>query len=348
MFVRLSVLLGVVSILFLSSLSYGLTKEVFDPCSDSREFDRTPPSHDKKPIKISVGLYLLDIMSISEAKQSYKADFVFTLKWKDPRLAWSASKNELESCAVDLEKIWKPKVFIFNQRVLAKEFEGTTAIYSDGTVTVGKRYIGTLASPHDLSSFPKDQSNLEIIILFTNGPKVVEVVLDKENIGQENHFSIHNWKIGLGYAEVLDYKVPQLNKQFPSFFYSLPAKRYINFYLWKIIIPLILIIIMSWSVFWISPVHRVAQISLASAAILTTIMFQLTLTRFLPQISYLTRMDYFILFCTICVFSALIESVTTGIIAGRGEEERAIKIDKRSRILFPTIFTIVVLIIWLT
>ena len=73
---------------------------------------------------------------------------------------------------------------------------------------------------------------------------------------------------------------------------------------------------------------------------LTLIAYRFLLGQSLPQVSYLTRLDYFLLGTTIMVFVALIEVAMTSTM----DEERAEKLNRHSRWVFPAGF--VVLLGW--
>jgi len=63
-----------------------------------------------------------------------------------------------------------------------------------------------------------------------------------------------------------------------------------------------------------------------------------TTTLFLPVISYLTRLDLFILGATILVFLSLFEVVFTSVLVRRHRRELAYTVDLYSRWVFPAIF----------
>jgi len=317
-----------------------------NPCEFPEHLATTRPAPEEGPTKIYISFYLLDIMSISDIEQTFTADFVMRLKWKDPRLAWKKDEAVAETCRIPLVEVWSPNFLIFNQRLLRKDDAEVVRLESDGTVSYIQRYFGTLASPHYLYNFPRDHNRLRVLIDFTNHVEDLELVLADELMGQEDHFSIHNWKLSQGNPELTQYQLKQYHRPFHRFAYVLVAKRDIDFYFWKVMVLLGLIVCMSWSVFWISPVHRAAQLSMSGAAMLTVITFQLALARILPRISYLTRMDYFILLCTITVFLSLTESVWTSVLAGREREKLAVRVDRISRIVFPSVFVVCIYFIF--
>lgn len=119
------------------------------------------------------------------------------------------------------------------------------------------------------------------------------------------------------------------------------AKRRIDYYIVNTIIPLLLIVAMSWVVFWIDPKESGTQISVAITSMLTLIAYRFAIGANLPHLSYLTRLDTCILLSTMLVFSCLVEAVVATTLAKSGRYESALKIDLWCRILFPVTLFIV-------
>jgi hypothetical protein len=98
---------------------------------------------------------------------------------------------------------------------------------------------------------------------------------------------------------------------------------------------------MSWIVFWIDPTQSGTQISVAVTSMLTLIAYRFAIGTTLPKVSYLTRLDFFILASTVLVFTSLIEVVVTSILAHKEQLARARMIDRWARWLFPAAFILV-------
>jgi hypothetical protein len=79
-----------------------------------------------------------------------------------------------------------------------------------------------------------------------------------------------------------------------------------------------LIVAMSWVVFWIDPLEIRSQFSVSVTTVLTLIAYHISLGSRLPEIPYLTRMDIFIFGSTLIVFASLLEVVLTSHLAGTG------------------------------
>src|SRR4051812_36284102 len=63
----------------------------------------------------------------------------------------------------------------------------------------------------------------------------------------------------------------------------------------KSFLPLVLIVMMSWAVFWIDPNTSNSQISIAVTSMLTLIAYRFAVDGQLPRLPYMTRLDTFFL-----------------------------------------------------
>jgi hypothetical protein len=129
------------------------------------------------------------------------------------------------------------------------------------------------------------------------------------------------------------------------FTFEIHANRITAYYVWKVLLPLCLIVAMSWAVFWIDPAQFGTQIGLSATATLTLIAFIFATTNMLPALGYFTRLDLFIGGATILVFLALLQSLTTSFLVTNDKAELALNLDRVSRVLFPLVFVLFVILV---
>jgi hypothetical protein len=292
------------------------------------------------PTKIKVGLYVIDISSVNDAEQTFTADIYASVVWNDPRLAGKGyRKMRVE------ELLWYPHMILLNRRDTKRLYEDIATIDPDGNVVFIQRLNGTFSFPVNLREFPFDKHQIPIkVITAGQGPEELEITFDESIIGRSKELSIADWVIGdvkfnkgKYYFEPRDTYLNLMN-------FTLDAHRRVGFYVLRIVLPLVLIVLMSWMVFWIDPSHLEAQVGISATSILTLIAFQFTVGVLLPRIAYPTRMDILILFSSILVFLALVEGVTTSALASKGRRELALKFDMWSRFLFPAAFITVFIV----
>ncbi len=113
------------------------------------------------------------------------------------------------------------------------------------------------------------------------------------------------------------------------------------------IFPLYLIVIMSWSVFWIPPAKAEAQIGISATSMLTLIAFIFATTNMVPVLGYTTRFDQFIIGSTVLVFLALLQSVITSYLVASDRIWVTFSLDRVCRFAFPLAFVGLTIIVFL-
>jgi preprotein translocase subunit SecE len=214
-----------------------------------------------------------------------------------------------------------------------------------GDVVYRQRVWGNFSQALDLRNFPMDRQVYAIQIMAAGyTTKEVELVPDQEiSYGVSKGLSLPDWKVEGWNAEVVS--IPSLGRKgriLSLAEFSFAARRKLGYYVIKVIIPLIMIVAMSWVVFWIDPTEGGVQIGVSMTAMLTLIAYRFAVGAELPKVSYVTRMDLFLLGAAVLIFTTLMEVIVTSTLA-RGEHlELARRIDRWARVLFPLLFALII------
>jgi hypothetical protein len=112
--------------------------------------------------------------------------------------------------------------------------------------------------------------------------------------------------------------------------------------LWKILLPLLLMVVLSWAVFWIETFDLQNQIQVAVLTLLTVIAFALAISSSLPKVPYLTFIDVYFLTCYIFVFIAILELMTVHVTHRVHGKDLGLRIRKVSRWVVPPAFCITI------
>ena len=116
------------------------------------------------------------------------------------------------------------------------------------------------------------------------------------------------------------------------------------YYVYKILIPIMIILIIAWSSLWITPNELQARLTVTIVCLLSLIAYNYTYDKDLPKLDYATLMDYFILLAylfaavpsLIAIYAHNIYQTTNNLIS---------PIDIRSRYVGPIIFIVLVFLI---
>jgi hypothetical protein len=303
------------------------------------------PATGNGPTEVSVGIWIVDITNIDSAQQSFTADIAVVLHWKDTRLAHTGTG--LGHYALD--QIWTPRVAIANETSsVSRKLPDSVEVEPDGTVISRQRYVGSFTQSLRLQSFPFDRQAFHIqFVAIRYRPNEVAFVPDENWIrdglqqaaGISPSITLPDWTVEKWDAKACVYALtPGL--QYSGYAFEFTASRNVQYYILKVILPLVLIVMMSWSVFWTDPTNSNMQLSIAATSMLTLIAYRYAVDSQLPRLPYMTRIDLFFLVSTLLVFFSLIEVLVTTILDNKQQTERAKKIDRYCRLIFPAMFVI--------
>jgi Neurotransmitter-gated ion-channel transmembrane region len=122
--------------------------------------------------------------------------------------------------------------------------------------------------------------------------------------------------------------------------FEIRVRRKYRYYLWKIFLPLLLMVMLSWTVYWIDPNDLSSQVQISITTILTVIAFAFSISLSLPKVPYLTYIDAFFLICLVFVFFTAIE-MTTVHVSGRSRRKNlGARIQRFSRVWVPIAFVV--------
>ena len=167
----------------------------------------------------------------------------------------------------------------------------------------------------------------------------------RDGIGRADRFTLQDWRVLSTAADAKPYTVfPGL--ELAGFAFEFTAARNAQYFVIKVILPLLLIVMMSWAVFWIDPSEISTQFSIAVTSMLTLIAYRFAVESNIPKLPYLTRLDAFILMGTLLVFLSLIEVLVVTKMAKRDQLKQARAIDRRCRWIIPLAFATATIVIF--
>jgi hypothetical protein len=297
------------------------------------------PDPPGRPTEIGVGLALTDLSAIDDVNQTITLEALLTLRWIDHRL------DAATGCRYDVASIWTPDLQLLNSAMTQSRQPPQALIEPGGNVISTVRYRASIASNANITRFPFDERTILLQLASWHYDKSeLAIRIIPEWTGRVPEVTIPDWSIGEPSTRVTELNLPRLNRTMQVFEFAIPAERLADYYIYKFVFPLCLIVMMSWAVFWVDPQNLGPQLSLAGTSMLTLIAYQFTVNELLPKVGYLTAMDQYVLSSSLLVFLALVEALITGRLAGTGRAAIAEKIDLVSRWLFPGIYVAIIFV----
>lgn len=311
--------------------SKGLSQE---ECVIPPSFAATRPAPEAGPTAVRVGVYVIDVTHVQEVEKTFTGDVHFSLRWEDPRLSADALGRSLAGCPLELDDIWDPAVLIVNLRSADRIESPLLSVDESGNVLYRERFYGTFTASLDLHDFPFDQQVLPITTVARSSPEEVVLRADSTRLGMVDSLSISGWSVRQGEVSAEAFAVPGLGVSLPRFEQRLLARRDSAFWLLRALLPLGIVLLMASVVFWIDPIVYPRQVGFAFTSILTLIAYQFSISISMPEISYLTRFDRFIIGASLLVLLTALEAVVAGSLANGGRVEAARRMNRWARWIY--------------
>jgi hypothetical protein len=291
----------------------------------------TRPFSTKGPTEINLRLYINDIVSIHDVDQSFMADVLFRAEWHDPRLRHS----DPVACQAANGQIWTPVLQLLNRRSVERIREPELSVSPEGDVVFLLRSFGKFSFRADLSDFPFDQQSLSFNIVSTYSPEEVRLISRPEMLGLNEQLSVANWTIQPQGSHNQAHYIAPVDRYLERLDIVLDATRLTGYYTWQQLLPLLLVVMMTWLVFWIPLEFVPSRVGLAATSMLTLIAYRFAMSSILPPIAYLTRLDIFMIGASVLVFAGLATTVAVSYIANEHSEALANRVNRSARWLSP-------------
>jgi hypothetical protein len=305
-----------------------------------------PPPTQNGRVDVSVALHVLNLSDINEVAERFHLTGYLLARWRDSRLAYQPTSPGDKFKPLAHDSVWLPLLVIINTTEPRQTFETSIGVFPDGTVSYVERFDALISSTFHLRAFPFDTQKLEILVHpFTDQQQFVSFIPGSFPVWAAAEFETYS-SVGSWQFRSLTFRFGRAGSQFgpgaiSEVRFEITMQRRYGFYMWKVFLPLLLMVIVSWSIFWFDPPEVSSQVTIAIRVILTIIAFALAISLTLPRIPYLTFADGFFLCCYIFAFLAMVE-LTAVHIAYRNEGRKiATNIRRTARWLVPVAFLVV-------
>jgi hypothetical protein len=297
------------------------------------------PAH---PRTIRVALVIRNIIAVDEVKENWQVNGLLVTKWTDPSLRYRPRGRE--PLFRDLpNNLWKPDFELTNEETATTFRFVDLYAQPDGTVTSVQRFTATLSTSSDLRRFPFDTQVLPLEVQ-ASGDDLDSTILkpDRQSSRLSNraYVGLAQW-VPLGLTENVG-RVAGSPRHVSDIQFGLRVRRNPRSYILKFIIPLLLLVMISWVTFWLSAEEFKTrdQLQSAVATLLIVVAFNITVSNLLPRTEYITYIDALLFTCFIFVIIAIGAIVLTHILQIKHSEKGALFVRRLTGIVLPVAFLI--------
>lgn len=244
--------------------------------------------------QVAVGLYGINAYEIDTAANTFYFKGYLWLRWKgdiDP-VSTLEFANSVEEWGLMVTNLTEKPVDLPNGEHLQQ-----------------MRVQGRFFEPFNLANYPLDHQNLQITLEDTvNDNTKVVYVPDTKQTTIDSKFQVPGWTVeGIQTNMVNHNYVSNLgdssasSSDFSAMTFSIEIQRAQNLFWWKLLLPLVLVLITNWLALLLSPRYVEVRTAMPATALLTTVFLQQSSLDAIPQVSSLVLMDliYVVAYATI-------------------------------------------------
>ncbi|GFO83472.1 MAG: hypothetical protein A49_30990 [Methyloceanibacter sp.] len=298
---------------------------------------------------------MADIVNLDEVNETFQAELVIGAEWMDPRLAFDpvqvGADQKLFQGAWQFAEVfagWWPQLLIVNEVGNGALNAVRVVVHSDGRVRFMEQRSVTLETPMQLAQFPFDRQKLEArIISFGDHSDQVLLKVDERILGATEEFVKRHRKVDIAQWEfesleltsgTADVRYYGGNKVYSKIDLAISLKRQSANFVWKIIFPLIVLVLLMWAVFWLEVDNLSERLNLAFIGVLTIIAYQFIVDGTMPRISYFTFTDIILVYSFVTMALAIFESVIVYSLYRAGHQPLAERVDLIAQWTFPMVY----------
>jgi Neurotransmitter-gated ion-channel ligand binding domain len=211
-----------------------------------------PPANAGKPIEVHLAILIANLPTIDEVNEQYSITGFLIAGWVDPRLA-ATKRLAPQGNNIPADSVWRPEFEFINAVVPHQRYDTALTLMPGGRMRYFERFSATLSSKFDLRRFPFDSQTLILVISpFANQLRTVNLVSDQHGLPitsreVSSYTSLAQWNLTGADVASRTVSVSEAVRSSEVRF-SIHVERRYQFYIWKVFLPLIVMVLISWGV----------------------------------------------------------------------------------------------------
>jgi hypothetical protein len=283
---------------------------------------------------------------IDQSNEIMTAVGTIKLAWQDPKLAFSPDRcscavkeyteNTFNQFLAETGGDW-PDFTLFNQQGNRWTQNRVVDILPDGSVTYLERLTTNFQLNFDFSKYPFDVEHFYIYVdmLYPEDRYVMVPMKDFSEIDPENG---EDEFILTGFDTSVSSVISSLEHPTSRYTFHFSAPRYLMYYFFRIFVPVLLIISVSYITFFLKDFTK--RIEVATGNLLLFIAFSWSLAEDYPRMGYLTFIDVimgitFFVNTLVVVYNVYLKWLEVG-----EQMEKAERIDRVADWAYPLVYIV--------
>jgi len=322
------------------------------------------------PVYVQIGFQLIDIVDVNEKEETVDFEGAIVLRWMDPRLAYDPAElglpdndfvpgvysgvpAQLYQGDFQIKELfhgWRPHINLANGIGDRQTTNIALWIWPDGMVSNIEYFHARVETPMNLRKFPFDRQSVQIFFhpfLFQRSD-VVLVPSDEITGFWQQDAGIADWtRLDVEMEESpMDYSFLSGKKNiYSELVITINISRRPGHILFSIIFPLLVLVSLTWCVFWMDEESISSRVNISFIGILSVVAYYFVILDSVPKIPYLTMMDAFMIATFMILALTVVISVVVDKLNRSGRKEIGDQVDRVCRWAFPLGYVVVTALI---
>jgi len=306
----------------------------------------TGPPKEEGPVVVRASFELRDINEIDDEAETFQFGGVLKLTWHDERQAFDPAEAGVDEKIYqgdyqfnELSPAWFPQIVLVNESGLYERHGVVLRVQPDGTLILIETVNATAEADLDLRRYPYDRHQLEAIfeVLGVDNAEVIFQAESETADPSDAPVRTPQWTLEGVSTSTRDRRASYAGRRgvASTFVVTMDVQRESFFMVRLVVLPLVLIVMLSWSVFWMERSSLGDRISVSFIGILTAVAYQMVVGEILPQISYMTLMHGFLNLSFVIMCATVVINLVVGALDQQGKSEAGDRVDRHCRWIFP-------------
>lgn len=294
------------------------------------------------PEEVGIGLKIDQIASIDQKNKNFTVVATLRIDWTKPSLGFEPGPGEDDYrtytgtkflSLVSERGITWPAVSLYNQQGRLAIHNEIVYLSKDGRVQYLRRFTATFQAPDfDFTRFPFDVQRFKIKLdsIFGERRFVFRELPELSGLGEE--LGAEEW-IVTGVSTGLSTQVETTGIPSSRFTLEFSAKRHLIYYVLRILVPSLLIVLVSWFSFFLRDYGK--RVDLASGNLLLFIAFNFTIGNELPRLGYITVIDAYLAGLFVITGTVVLANVLLKRMQNTGRDALLQRLDKFALWAYP-------------
>jgi hypothetical protein len=286
------------------------------------------------PTEVRIAIQIDQVTDINQKAENFTLVGNFLMGWKDSAFAFDPAEcgceektlnaGQFEDFAKKNSLIW-PNFLFYNQQGNRWIQERIFQVRFDGEIGYVERFTVTLQAPDfNFLKYPFDTQQFKVRVVSLRQEHVYVLAVDQDYTQIGKKLGEEEWLIG-DFDTSIDSVTIGPRGSNSRFTFSFPARRHVDYYVYRIFLPLFLIILVAYATFFMKDYGK--RVDYSAANLLTFVMFNFAIGSDLPRLGYLTFVDSILVMGFVITAVTVIANVIQKRLAVSDKEEVARRWD---------------------